>query len=311
VNIILGTSTAGGAINVNTAFTGFSTILLQATGNITFNNSTAWNLSTSTGQTAGQLTLEAGGDITFGTNAKILDANNWSVTLDAGYNFGNNTINSGVGNIYLNGGIGGAVNGTITTAAGGINLLAGQSVLVGSGSVYSTAGGSIYAYAMAGNIDAGTSNGSNDKNGRPADYNFDDTGATPNTAGLGGISTLAGGLEAVARCFRDLWFGQCDRHRGQSDQRKLHAGQRRRHHACGRASAKRAGRRVAEPRRESRRLRLNASESGNRRDPGAKSQRQHWRCPRCGPGQQLGDLEFNCRLLECLGGEQYFSEGGE
>ena len=49
VNLILGTSTAGGAINVNTAFAGFANILLRATGNITLNANTAWNLSTSTG----------------------------------------------------------------------------------------------------------------------------------------------------------------------------------------------------------------------------------------------------------------------
>ncbi|MEJ0088550.1 MAG: filamentous hemagglutinin N-terminal domain-containing protein [Limisphaerales bacterium] len=44
VNIILGTSTAGGAINVNTAFAGFSEIILQATANITLNTGTILEL---------------------------------------------------------------------------------------------------------------------------------------------------------------------------------------------------------------------------------------------------------------------------
>ena len=105
-NIILGTSTAGGAINVNTAFSGFSSIDLQASGNITLNQNTTWNLSSSTHQNTGQLTLQAGGNITFGNSSKITDANAWSVTLEAGYNFGNSTINAGIGYIYLNGGSG-------------------------------------------------------------------------------------------------------------------------------------------------------------------------------------------------------------
>ncbi len=127
-NIILGTSGSGsvpangtvgstdngnGAVsgtltlNVNTAFKNknFSNIKLQATQNITLNASTVWDLSISTGQTAGQLTLQAGGNIIFGNSAKITDTKNWSVTLQAGYNFANSSINSGVGNIYLNGGI--------------------------------------------------------------------------------------------------------------------------------------------------------------------------------------------------------------
>ncbi len=200
VNIILGTSTTGGAINVNSAFAGFSQILLQASGNITLNTGTTWNLSSSTGVGTGQLTLEAGGDITFGNNSKILDANNWSVTLDAGYNFGNNTIQSGIGNIYLNGGSGLSQNGTIQLSAGSINLLAGQSILlasqnnhtksIASGSVFTTGGGGIFAYALAGNIDAGTFNGGTGT--QPSDYIFGNAGYNLNSA-LGGIATKAGG----------------------------------------------------------------------------------------------------------------------
>ncbi len=53
-------------------------------------------------------------------------------------------------------------------------------------------GGSIFAYAVAGNIDAGTSNGGTGGTTQTSDYNFTDTGATPNPF-LGGISTAAGG----------------------------------------------------------------------------------------------------------------------
>jgi filamentous hemagglutinin family protein len=202
VNIILGTSTAGGAINVNTAFAGFSTILLQASGNISLNANTLWNLSGSTGQSAGQLTLEAGGDIAFGSKSQIFDANNWSVTLDAGYNFANNSINAGTGNIYLNGGSGQTQNASIQTSAGSINLFAGQSILLASqnnhskqivsGPVFTTGGGNIFAQAVNGDIDAGTSNGGTSSTSQSSDYNFTDTGAAPNPV-LGGISTKAGG----------------------------------------------------------------------------------------------------------------------
>ena len=115
------------------------------------------------------------------------------MTLDAGYNFGNNTIQSGVGNIYLNGGSGLSQNGTIQLSAGSVNLLAGQSILVGSGSVFTTGGGSIYADALAGDINAGTSNGSSTSGGtQTSDYLFTASGSRPNAI-LGGISTAAGG----------------------------------------------------------------------------------------------------------------------
>jgi len=193
VNIILGTSTVGGAINVGTAFAGFSTILLQATGNITLNANTIWNLSSSTGGTGGQLTLEAGGDITFGNKSQIFDANNWSVTLDAGYNSVNNSVQYGTGNIYLNGGAGQTGGGSIQMAGNinstAVNLTAGQNILVGTGYVITTGGGSINAYALKGNIDTGS-----DAQG----YHFNTSANSFSSAydlskGLGGISTAAGG----------------------------------------------------------------------------------------------------------------------
>jgi filamentous hemagglutinin family protein len=200
VNIVLGTS-GGGAVsadgstiystagtlnlNVNTAFLNknFSNIKLEASGNITLNSSVTWNLSASTGLTSGQLTLLAGSDIIFNNGAKITDSGNWSVTLEAGYNFVQNSVVAGTGNIYLNGGSGKSLNGTIQLAAGAVNLLAGQSILVGTGSVYTMAGGSIYAQALAGDINCGTANGG---------YQFTIYGYSP-VAVLGGMSTAAGG----------------------------------------------------------------------------------------------------------------------
>jgi len=182
VNIILGTSTAGGAINVNTAFAGFSTILLQATGNITVNGNTTWNLSTSTGNPTGTLTMEAGGNITFGNRSLLTDANNWSVTLEAGYSGG--AVQSGTGSIAFSG------NSSLLTGAGDISLVAGQNITVGSGHVCTTAGGSINVHALAGNIDTGS-----DARG----YNFTSASSASqgyyidSFYGIGGISTWAGG----------------------------------------------------------------------------------------------------------------------
>jgi len=213
-NIILGTTGSGTvpangtvdsgsnpgstlSLNVNTAFLNknFSLIKLQATANITVNAGTVWDLSASTGLTSGQLILQAGGNIIFGSTtsaggARITDANNWSVTLAAGYNFANNTVQSGVGNIFLNGGSGQSGSGFIRTAAGSINLTAGQGIFVGKGFINTTGGGNITAHALAGNIDAGSF---------AQGYGFQ-SASTPSQAyfvdfgkGLGGISTAAGG----------------------------------------------------------------------------------------------------------------------
>jgi len=189
VNIVLGTSSANGMVNINTAFAGFSQILLQASGDITLSANTAWDLTASSGQSSGQLTLEAGNNIIFQDGSSISDGNNWSVNLAAGYNFVNNAVQSGTGNIYLNGGSGMAGGGLIQTANGGINLAAGQDITVGSGYVITTGGGSISAHALAGDIDTGS-----DAQG----YHFVNNAGSLNAVynlnnGLGGISTAAGG----------------------------------------------------------------------------------------------------------------------
>ncbi|HEU6447310.1 MAG TPA: filamentous hemagglutinin N-terminal domain-containing protein [Verrucomicrobiae bacterium] len=195
--------------NVNSAFVGLSQITLQAKYDITLDTGTKWNLSGSTGQTAGQLNLQAGGNIIFGDGSGISDANNWSVTLQAGYDFVNDVVQSGAGSIYLGNfnGVDSLNNsGFIQTALGSINLEAGQDVLVGSGSVTTIKGGSINVTAIGGNVDTGTSTGG---------FNYPDliTGLsalpyyTPfaltgfgvnlhinyNKSNLGGISTAGGG----------------------------------------------------------------------------------------------------------------------
>jgi filamentous hemagglutinin family protein len=228
-NLALGTSGNAAAwngssstlsLNVNKAFNnnaasavpGFSQIILEAIGstsqgiftpgNITLNTSATWNLGKSTGSTDanknvtptlnGQLILEAGGNIIFGNGSKITDANNWSASLLAGYDFVNNAIQSGAGYIYLNNNSGGNTGGgTIQTAAGSIILFAGESILAGSGSVYTTLGGGIFADALAGNINTGSFNGGNGTS-QKSNYSFTSTGANPSTI-LGGFSTAAGG----------------------------------------------------------------------------------------------------------------------
>ena len=189
------------SLDVNTAFQNksFSQILLQATGDITLNQNTTWNLSTSTGETTGNLTLEAGGSIIFNTGAQIKDANDWSVTLAAGYSFSKNAVQPGIqagsDSIFL----GGATatgskdangqnlytaltsgTGSILLAQGSVNLTAGQDVLVGKGYVNTTGGGAISATALTGNINAGTANA------------YGTTGYSVNPKNSG-ISTLAGG----------------------------------------------------------------------------------------------------------------------
>ena len=244
VNIILGTSGSGTvppsgtvaeagsgtlSLNVNTVFANkdFSQILLQASGNIyvgngslnssglfTFNSNPGitWNLSASTGETTGQLTLEAGGSIYFGNRSQITDANNWSVSLEAGYNFNAGTVSSGSGSIYLGDVVRSATgvqstdangnylpstgSGSIQLAAGSIELTAAGSVDVGSGSIITTGGGSIDATAVAGGISVGTKTSGVQNSG----YGDGPDGNWGVSSTLGGISTLAGGdvtLEAV------------------------------------------------------------------------------------------------------------------
>ncbi|MGA2786986.1 MAG: filamentous hemagglutinin N-terminal domain-containing protein [Verrucomicrobiota bacterium] len=142
-------------LNVNSAFANLavSQIILQAVYDITLTGGTSWDLSGTIGAnlggvTSGQLTLEAGRNIIFGNGSQITDANNWSATLEAGYNFANNTIQSGQGNIYLNGGSGQSGIGSIQLSQGSINLTAGNSIVVGSGCQLIDDGSTIGLYAQ-------------------------------------------------------------------------------------------------------------------------------------------------------------------
>ncbi len=190
-------------LNVNTAFANMavSGIMLQAKYDITIADNTFWSLSDTIGAnfggiTSGLLTLEAGGNISLGKNAAIFDANNWSVSLKAGVNdFAAGTVqpppasNPGIsGNIlfYSSGNYEQSLGTGIQTTTGSIDLLAGQDIQIGSGSVTTVGGGSITARAVAGSVNTGTDTGAFDfSSGNPVN--------TPYPGWLGGISTAAGG----------------------------------------------------------------------------------------------------------------------
>ena len=185
-------------LNVNSAFTGFSQITLQAKYDILLADGTSWNLSDSTGQSGGQLTLEAGRNIIFGNTTALYDLNNWSVALYAGVSdFSQRTVAPGAGSIYLNaydpnnpGNVPTDPGGYIKTASGSITLVAGQDITVGTGYVNTTGGGSINAHALAGSIDTGGyAQGFVFQSGDTAGGGY----YVDPVLGVGGISTTAGG----------------------------------------------------------------------------------------------------------------------
>jgi filamentous hemagglutinin family protein len=195
-------SSPGGTLdlNVNSAFTGFSQIKLQAKYDILLADGTFWSLSDSTGQTSGQLTLEAGRNIIFGNTTALYDVNNWSIALYAGvtdFSPPTPTVATGAGSIYLNafdpnnpGNAPYDPSGYLKTGSGSITLVAGQDITVGTGYVNTTGGGSITAHALAGSIDTG---------GYAQGYVFQSGDSVSegyyvdSTLGVGGISTTAGG----------------------------------------------------------------------------------------------------------------------
>ena len=175
-------------LNVNSAFLGFSQILLQATHNISLNAGTVWNLNASTGisGSGSLLTLEAGNNIVFGNNSRIVSSGGWSVNLMAGANFSLPTVapQPGVGGIYLNGGPTLNYNGAIETTDGNITLAAGHEILVGKGYVRTVGGGNISVMTGDGDVNAGTD---------AATFDFSQFGYTISANGLGGIGTADGG----------------------------------------------------------------------------------------------------------------------
>jgi len=211
-------------LNVNNAFANLavSQIILQAAYDITLAGSTSWNLSGTIGAnfggvTSGQLTLEAGRNIIFGDGSLLVDFHNWSVTLQAGYDFVNHVVQSGNGSIFLNNNSGDNTGGGwIQTAGGNINLIAGQDILLGGGSVFTTGGGGIFVDAMAGSINLGSWNGGTSFTRQTTDYLFGSSGVTPNTV-LGGFSTAAGGdvtliagnnVDSTASVTTGTWQGE-------------------------------------------------------------------------------------------------------
>jgi len=178
-------------INPATAFRNkqFTDITLEATHDITFAQGLTWDLSTSTGLGSGnhQLTLLAGNNIVFNDRTKLVDARSWSVRLEAGYNFKTGGVDPGVGSIYLGGITLGTANGTIQTAKGDIQLVAGRDILVGSGSVGTIGGGSVSLSAVSGDINTGTALDGYQYGAFGA--TFGDLSKTP----LGGVTTARGG----------------------------------------------------------------------------------------------------------------------
>ena len=118
----------------------------------------------------------------------ITDENNWSVNLEAGYNFATGHVVPGVGNVTL------YDYSEILTAAGNINVVAGNSVWleyggivtgIANGSVISGLGGNISVQALAGDVNCGSG---------LAGYLFYNTGVGYAVDPyLSGISTASGG----------------------------------------------------------------------------------------------------------------------
>ena len=117
------------------------------------------------------------------------------MTLEAGYNFVNNVVQSGHGNIYLNGGSGWQQRQRFDS---NWRRAIDQSDR-GSETFWSVpvrcsrpAAAVFLRTRWRADINAGTDNGSADGLQQSTDYNFTDSGWTPNPF-LGGISTAAGG----------------------------------------------------------------------------------------------------------------------
>ncbi len=168
------------SLDVNSAFTGFSQIHLQATRNITLSAGVTWDLAASTGlsEPGSLLHLEAGNNLTIANGASLLAGDNWSITLEAGRDFSHpDGVTPGVGTIALAG------SGSVEARNGNVQLLAGNNITVAAGAIRTIAGGNIDTRAVAGSINTGT---------RAVGFRFLPTGYSVDPD-LGGISTAAGG----------------------------------------------------------------------------------------------------------------------
>jgi filamentous hemagglutinin family protein len=167
-------------LNTSTSFIGLSDIRVEAGQDITLANDTGWILAP--GVT--DLTLRAGNDIVFGTNARIFDAGAAAsplrLNLIAGANFQGGDL------FDVTAGVGDIVNPFVQIGSGEIRAVAGNGIALDQGAIRTTAGGSIDLTAVAGDIDAG----------RNSNW-FIQSGANAlrldTTQGVGGIATQAGG----------------------------------------------------------------------------------------------------------------------
>lgn len=168
-------------LNVNTAFSGFHSITLQANQDITLTQSTLWNLVASTGvsEPGSKLTLQAGRNLIFENGSSLIAGNGWSISLESGVNFSaNGTIQPGLGSLQLLG------NSSLESREGSVHVEVGKDVLVGSGFIRSVEGGSLDVWAHSGDINTGS---------RADGYDFTAQGYRVGSTGVGGISTAAGG----------------------------------------------------------------------------------------------------------------------
>jgi filamentous hemagglutinin family protein len=171
-----GVQTANGSVNliagngiVTTTGTIESTeggsILMQAVGQNLVLGGKQWTLPDSA--TPASLTLQAANNIIFSGSDDITLGQNWNVNMVAGANFNTPTSAtpnsfSGQSQIVLGGNTG------VQTANGNINLIAGNSIITGTGSLFSTGGGSILMQALAQNLVFGGSQWSLPDSATPA-----------------------------------------------------------------------------------------------------------------------------------------------
>src|SRR3984957_1204380 len=156
----------------------FSQILLQASGTITL--ATPWTVPDSL--TATSLTLQAGNNLVFNSGDSLTVGRNWTVDLIAGANFNSPTgVTPGTGSITM------GPNASVQSVNGNINLIAGDGISIGTGTIASTGGGSILLQAVSQNISLGNTLG----------WNLADS-TTPASATLeaGGNITMSGGITA-------------------------------------------------------------------------------------------------------------------
>ncbi|HVY70155.1 MAG TPA: filamentous hemagglutinin N-terminal domain-containing protein [Verrucomicrobiae bacterium] len=179
-------------LNINSAFTGFSKISIQATRDITLSPFTTWDLAGSTGISApgSLLSLQAGRNIVLGDNGRIVGGSGWSVRMVAGADFNTPTgVKSGTGSIFFNSAANGNGNGSLETADGNIDLFAGKDVQVAGGYVRANAGGNVSITTAAGDVNAGT---------KGDWYQFTRLGSVISQNGLGGITSVGGDVSINA-----------------------------------------------------------------------------------------------------------------